>query len=118
MNDKNNPHGNIYISSRAISTIAYQAALTSYGLVGFVAKNFAEGIVQALVKDPSMGVSIDYSSEGIVVDLYVVAEYGVRITTVASSVASAVQYQIEKTIGLPVKEVNVHVRGLRISNPD
>jgi uncharacterized alkaline shock family protein YloU len=118
MNENNNPHGNIYISPRAISTIAYQAALTSYGLVGFIAKNFAEGIVQVLIKDPTMGVTVNYTSEGIAVDLYVVAEYGVRITSVASSVASAVQYQIEKTIGLPVKEVNVHVRGLRISNPD
>jgi uncharacterized alkaline shock family protein YloU len=37
---------------------------------------------------------------------------------VTDSVAEAVKYNVEKTMGIPVNRVNVHVRGLRISNPD
>jgi uncharacterized alkaline shock family protein YloU len=37
---------------------------------------------------------------------------------VASSVAENVRFQVEKATGLPVDNVNVHVRGLRISYTD
>ncbi len=113
-----NPLGNIFISHRAIASIAHQAALESYGVVGLAAKNLAEGLAQVLVKDPTLGVEVEYTGDGIKIDLYIVIEYGTRIKMVASSVSDSVRYQVEKAIGLPVHSVNVHVRGLRISNPD
>lgn len=118
MNEHKNPLGNIYISQRAIATIAAQSAMESYGVVGLAAKNLAEGLAQALVKDPTMGVDLHFDGASVAVDLYLIIEYGLRITSVADSVSQAVRYQIEKSLGLPVKYVNVHVRGLRISNPD
>ncbi len=51
-------------------------------------------------------------------DLYTIVEYGVRIKSVASSVSENVKYRIEKDTGLVVDRVDVHVRGLRISNSD
>lgn len=113
-----NPLGNIFIAHRAIATIAHQAALESYGVVGLAPKNLAEGIAFALVKEPMKGVEVELHPDGITIDLYIVVEYGTRITMVASSVADTVRYQVEKIIGLPVKSVNVHVRGLRISDTD
>lgn len=118
MSEVSNPLGTIFVSHRAISTIAYQSALESYGVVGFAAKNFAEGITQALVKDPVMGVDVHFDGRSVKIDLFIIVEYGVRITAVSSSVADAVRFQIEKATGLPVSQVNIHVRGLRISNPD
>lgn len=111
-------HGDIYVSYRAISTIAYQSALESYGVVGFAPKNLADGLVQAIVNDPISGVDVHYDKKSITIDLYVIVEYGTRIKSVATSVAGNVKYKVESTIGLPVSAVNVHVRGLRISNPD
>ncbi|MCX8024729.1 MAG: Asp23/Gls24 family envelope stress response protein [Thermanaerothrix sp.] len=113
-----NPYGNIYLSPKAIATIAYHAALESYGVVGLAPKNLAEGIAQVLVKEPTHGVDVHFTDDSVVIDLYIIVEYGTRIQTVASSVADNVRYQIEKNTGLPVKEVNVHVRGLRVSNTD
>jgi len=118
MKEGNNPLGNIYVSYRAIATVAYQCALQSYGVVGLAAKNLAEGLAQVLVKDPTLGVDVHFSGNTIKIDLYVVVEYGTRIKSVATSVAESIRYQVEKTFGLPVSQVNVHVRGLRISNPD
>ena len=118
MKEGNNPLGNIYVSYRAISTVAYQSALQSYGVVGLAAKNLAEGLAQVLVKDPALGVDVHFDGKTINIDLYVIVEYGTRIKSVAASVSDSVRYQVEKIIGLPVTQVNVHIRGLRISNPD
>ncbi len=118
MKEGNNPLGNIYVSYRAIATVAYQSALQSYGVVGLVAKNLAEGLAQVLVKDPTLGVDVHFDSKAIQIDLYVMVEYGTRIKSVAASVSDNVRYQVERIFGLPVSQVNVHVRGLRISNPD
>ena len=118
MNDTENPYGNIFISHRAIATIAYQAALESYGVVGLAPKNSAQGIAQTIVKDPLMGVEVRQEDTAISIDLYIVVEYGTRIKSVSSSVASSIRYKIEHTTGLTVKEVNVHVRNLRVSDTD
>jgi uncharacterized alkaline shock family protein YloU len=118
MIEGNNPLGNIFVSHRAIATIASQAAQLSYGVVGLAAKNLAEGLAQALTKDPMLGVTINFDGKIVEIDLYIIVEYGTRIKSVAASVADNVRYQVEKALGLPVSQVNVHVRGLRISNPD
>jgi uncharacterized alkaline shock family protein YloU len=118
MNDGTNPLGNIYISHRAIATIAHQSALSSYGVVGLAAKNLAEGLAQVLVKDPSLGVDVRYENNAIHIDLYIIVEYGTRIKSVAASVSDSVRFQIEKALGISVRKVNVHVRGLRISDMD
>ncbi len=116
MDKTDNPHGNIYISHRAIATVAFQSAIQSYGVVGLAPKNLATGLANVLVKDPALGVDTRFESDGVTVDLYIIIEYGTRIKSVANSVASSVRYTIENTIGIPVKAVNVHVRGLRVSN--
>jgi uncharacterized alkaline shock family protein YloU len=118
MTESSNPLGNVFVSYRAIATVAYQSALSSYGVVGLAAKNLAEGLVQVLVKDPTLGVEVRFVNHTIQIDLYIIVEYGTRIKMVASSVSDSVRFQVEKTFGLPVSNVNVHVRGLRISNPD
>lgn len=118
MNSVNNPIGSIYLSHRAIASIASQSAMESYGVVGLAAKNIAEGLTQALVKDPIMGVDVEFNTNSVSIDLYIIVEYGTRIKSVASSVAESVKYKVEKTTGLTVDIVNVHIRGLRISNPD
>ena len=118
MSNEQKINGNIFISHRALSTIAYHAALESYGLVGLAAKSKAAGLANALIKDPTLGVNIDFDGSSVGIDLYIVVEYGTRITSVASSVADNVSYQVENQTGLTVKYVNVHVRGLRVSSPD
>ena len=118
MIDGSNPLGNIYINHRAIAAVAYQTTLLSYGVVGLAAKNLAKGLTQVLIKDPTLGVDIHFDNKEMSIDLYLILEYGTRIKSVASSVSDNVRFQVEKIIGLPVTEVNVHIRGLRISNTD
>ena len=115
---KEKPTGSIFISHRALATIASQTALESYGVVGLATKNLATGITQLLVKDPVLGVDITYKDNLVFIDMYIVIEYGTRIKSVADNAAELIKYQVENMTGLNVEKVNIHVRGLRISNTD
>lgn len=110
--------GKILISHRAIASIAYESALSSYGVVGLAAKNLAESISQVLTKDPNRGIDVLVNNNEIFLEVFIVVEYGTRIKSVAISVAENIKYKVEKATGLIVGAVNVHVRGLRISNTD
>ena len=116
MGMKINKNGSISISPSAIASIAARSALTSYGIVGMASKNIMDGLANAIAHDPRHGVDVTTDEDQIVVDLYIIIEYGTRITSVATSVANTVQYQLEKSIDLPVVAVNVHVQDLRVSN--
>lgn len=115
MSEDTNPYGSIHISPEAIARIAYQAAIQSYGVVGLAPKNLVNGLTQILVKDPNHGIEVQYIENQINIDIYVVVEYGTRIKSVANSVANTVRFNVEKALGMPLNEVNVHVQGLRIS---
>jgi len=87
-------------------------------VVGLAARNFAEGLAQSITREPTRGVLVRYDEDQLDIDVFVVIEYGTRVASVAHSVANSVHYQVEKTVGLKVNSVNVHVQGLRVSSPD
>lgn len=110
--------GRITVSPKAIAGLAVYAAVRSYGVVGMASRNLVDGLAQALAPDPTYGVEIRIVEDQIMVDLFIIVEYGTRISTVAGSVANTVKYQVEKTIGMPVGAVNVHIQDLRVSSTD
>jgi uncharacterized alkaline shock family protein YloU len=116
--EEHNLLGKITVSPIAVATVASQAALQSYGVVGMAAKNVVDGLTNIITRDPRHGVDVVFHEGGVVINIYVIIEYGTRISTVASSLSNAVQFNVERALGLDVKEVNVHVQGLRISTPD
>jgi uncharacterized alkaline shock family protein YloU len=110
--------GTVRISRQAVSSLASQAALQSYGVVGMAARGLFESWMHPTAKDPRQGVDVRVEDGHLQLDLFIIVEYGTRISTVADSVAHAVRYTVEQTLGLPVEAVNVHVQGLRVSNTD
>lgn len=112
-----NPLGSIEISPNAIATIASLAVLQSYGVVGMASKNAVEGLAQRLTRDPRHGVEVIIDG-AITINLYIVVEYGTRISQVASSAASSVRFHVERALGMPIGDINVHVQGLRVSHTD
>jgi uncharacterized alkaline shock family protein YloU len=108
--------GKIEISPVAIASIASQAVLESYGVVGMAAKSFKDGLVELLTPATShRGVDVRLADGEIIIDLYVIVEYGTRISEVALNIMAGVKFRVEKALGAPVTEVNVHVQGLRVS---
>ncbi|MFZ3151989.1 MAG: Asp23/Gls24 family envelope stress response protein [Anaerolineaceae bacterium] len=118
MTSQENPLGRIYILPQAIKSIARHSALQSYGVIGLAPSNAYEAISRFVSKNSTFGITVTSDSEGLYLELNLIIEYGLRIKSVTDSVAESVKYNVEKTMGIPVKRVDVHVRGLRISNPD
>jgi uncharacterized alkaline shock family protein YloU len=87
-------------------------------VVGLAPKNLVNELTQVVVKDPTLGVEVHYDGDCINIDMYVIVEYGTNIKSVADSVSHTVRYQVEKAVGMPVNQVNIHVQGLRISDLD
>jgi uncharacterized alkaline shock family protein YloU len=115
---KHNELGSILIQKEAIASIARQSTLQSYGVVGLAPKSLLDNIRQWFKKDGKYGVEVEFDHDGLIIDLYVMVEYGTRIKSITNSIVNSVKYNVEKTVGLPVRRINVHVRGLRISNMD
>ncbi len=109
--------GKIEISPTAIATLAVETALSSYGVVGLASRSkfddWRRGLLHGI--HTQHGATVTMEEGAIVVDLYIIIEYGTRISEVARSVMHRVQYTLDQIVGLPVKAVNIHVQGLRIS---
>ncbi len=118
MTTHTNQQGSIFILPQAIKTVARNAALQSYGVISLAPANPTETVTRFLMKDADVGILVNVDEGGVSLELNLIVEYGLRIKSVADSVAESVKYSVEKTMGIPVKQVDVHVRGLRISNPD
>jgi len=104
--------GKIEISPAAIVSLANHAVLKSYGVVGMAPHHLA----QFLSRGSKRGVQVKVEDDGIVIDLYVIVEYGTRISEVAHNIMENVKFAVEKALGVPVDKVNVHVQGLRVSD--
>jgi len=109
------PTGRIEVSPQAIAAIAGDAVQRSYGVVGMANKNLIGGLADLLQPERwGRGVDVQVREDEIRVDLYVIVQYGTRISEVAQSVMTSVKYALEQALGMPIAEVNVHVQGLRV----
>lgn len=107
--------GQITLAEDVIAALAGIAATECYGLVGMASRNITDGISELLGYDNvARGVEVDVDGDDVRINLYIIVEYGTRITEVAHNVMDKVKYVLEKTTGLQVSEVNVIVHGVRV----
>ncbi len=109
--------GKIEVSYRAIAHLASQAAQQSYGMVGLASRNARPGWAELLRReDEYKGVEVKFSDGRVIIDLYVVIEYGTRISEVARNIMGSVKFAVESALGVSVVQVNVNVQNIRISS--
>ena len=118
MSEQEHSLGRVEVSPAAIASIANEAVLTCYGVVGTAAKNLATGVANVISSTRKRGIEVRIEEGWIIIDVYVIVEYGTRIVAVARSVMNVVKFSVERALGVPVAEVNVHVEGLRVSDID
>lgn len=107
--------GNIDIAKEVIETIAGLATIDCYGLVGMVPQDIQSGISSILgMESIRKGVRVSLSEDGLVVDVFVIIGYGIKISEVANSVIKKVSYVLENNTGLHVAAVNVNVKGVKV----
>lgn len=110
-----NEYGYINISENLIANIAGLSAMECYGLVGMATKRGADGFVELLKREHlSKGVKINKHDNKVIIDLYVIIEFGVKISVVAENIIEKVKYNVEKQTGLKVEKINVIVASIRV----
>ena len=60
------------------------------------------------------GIRLTRSDEGVILDVYVIVEYKVKIPQLAWEIQGTVKREVEAMTGLPVLEVNIHVQGVNV----
>ena len=111
--------GKIEVSPRVVGSIVGHAANECYGIVGMAARGLRDGIAERLNRENvHRGVEVSVTPDGLRIELYVIAQYGTRISEVAHNLMSAVRYHVERTLGIPVLAVNVNVQGIHMEGDD
>jgi len=109
------PSGRVVISDRAIADIVGWTVLECYGVVGMASPNLVRGVASLLSRDRlHQGIKVRQDGGRVHVDLFIVVEYGLNAAEVAGNVRSQVSYNLERTTGLPVTDLHIHVQGVRV----
>lgn len=106
-------NGDVNISDNVIeiiSTIATEEIEGISGLSGKITDEITEIFGK---KNLKKGVKVKIEQEKVIVDLNVVVDFGVKIPDVSWNVQQEVKSSIEEMTGLDVKEVNIHVQGIK-----
>ncbi|MCL2527666.1 MAG: Asp23/Gls24 family envelope stress response protein [Defluviitaleaceae bacterium] len=111
-----NEMGTIGIDNEVIARLAGTAAMECYGVVGMAARSMRDGLVGLLKKESlSKGVRLQTQDEGdLLIDLHIIVEYGTNIVAIAQTLMDNVRYNVEESVGLTVREVNIFIEGVRV----
>nr|HUM56650.1 Asp23/Gls24 family envelope stress response protein [Bacillota bacterium] len=92
---------------------AINATLRTEG-VAELAGGMSDAIAQSILGKESLskGVKVSQNDDGIIFDVYVIVEYGVKIPTVAWDIQSNVKKEVETMTEREVLGVNIHVQGV------
>ncbi|MBM7552336.1 Asp23/Gls24 family envelope stress response protein [Thalassobacillus pellis] len=106
--------GNVEIAPEVIEVIAGIAAAEVNG-VAAMRGNFASGVVERLgKKNHGKGVKVELEEEGIVIDVYVVMDYGISIPTAAQKIQDNIRQALINMTALEIREINIHVVGIQM----
>lgn len=105
-------YGEIRVAEEVVLTIAGLAATEVEGVSG-MSGGFVDGIVEILGKKSlSKGVKVEISEDTVVIDLYLIVDYGVKIPDIAWKIQDNVKATIESMLSMKVTDVNIHIQGV------
>ena len=112
-------NGSINISEEVIAAIAVGAVREVEGVSGMMS-NLGSSVSDLVTKRKDAqkgvrGVKIDMTGAALVLDLYLVVQYGHPIPEVAKSTQAAVSSAVEAMSGCAVEAVNIHVGGVALN---
>ena len=106
--------GRIEVFPSAVGAIAAHAALGCYGIAGMAARGLRDGVAERLHRgNVARGVEVLEVEDGLGIDVFVIVQYGIRISEVAHNLQEAVKFAVERSVNVPVAQVNVNVQGVR-----
>jgi len=111
----NNEIGDITIKNEVVATIAAVSAMECYGLVGMTYKSAKSGLAKILKGEHlSKGVEVQVEETGVRINLFVIVQFGTKLSVVAENIIEKVKYNVEMQTGLNVIEVNLNIEGVKV----
>ena len=109
-------NGYIHYSDEVLAKIVGLSTMECYGVVGKVSKNATEGFWELMrVENLSKGVKLTLTEdEKLNIELFVMVEYGTKISVIANNIVQKVRYNVENFTGLKVSSITVNVQAVRV----
>lgn len=106
--------GQMKISDAVMAVCAVNATLKVDGVAGFAAGGLTDSITENILGKESLskGVKVNQTDDGVVVDIFLIVEYGVKIPEVAWNVQTNVKKELETMTDRPVSKVHIHIQGV------
>ena len=106
-----NEKGRISITSDVFTYLAGDAATSYFGVKGMAGRSKEGGPLQLLRRESmSRGVEVRFNDDGsISLELHIGVDHGVNISAVSRSIMNEVSYKLQKSTGVPVKNVDVYI---------
>lgn len=106
--------GKVEIAPEVIEVITGIAASEIEG-ISSMRGNFATGVVERFGKKAhNKGVKVELTEEGIMIDLYVILDFGASIPIVAEKLQDNIRQSLKNMTALEIGEINVHVVGIQM----
>jgi uncharacterized alkaline shock family protein YloU len=115
MKDKNLIPGTVEADLNVILDMIGYAALESYGVAGMATPSIGDGIAKLLpVSKLRRGILLKNHDGEVSVDIYVIIQHQTNLSAVAENLVSTVKYTLEEYAQIPVKEISIHIQGIKI----
>ena len=111
-----NENGSVNVSTSVYTDIAGTVASNCFGVKGMAARSVKDGVYHLLRKESmSKGVHVRlHEDDTITIDLHIIVDNGVNLSTVGESIISRVRYEVSKYTGTEVRAVNVFIDSMMI----
>ena len=112
----NSKNGSVNVSSSVYTDIAGTVATNCFGVKGMAARSVKDGVYHLLRKESmSKGVQVTiHEDDSISIDLHIIVDNGVNLTTLGESIISRIRYEVNKYTGTQVRDVNVFIDSMMI----
>lgn len=112
---KSTEYGDIEISLDAIANLVGGTINECYGIVGMASqKILKDGWAELLKRENySRGVIVRQDGNSLILDIYVIALQGIKLSEVMIAAQQRIRYVLEKTLEIKVEAVNLFVQGVR-----
>lgn len=108
--------GEVRISSDVFSNITGGAATNCYGVKGMAVRSATDGLVHLLRRESmAKGVKVTYNDDkSVSIELHIIVGNGVNLTAISRSIMEGVTYEVSRTTGVQVRNVDVCIDSMVI----
>ena len=108
--------GIITISSDVFTNLTGAAATNCYGVKGMAIRSATDGLVHLLRRESmAKGVKVTTNEDSTIsLELHIIVENGVNLMAISRAIMERVKYDVSRTTGVEVKNVDVFVDSMVI----